>query len=61
MNVFRQTKDGSLDKVYLRTCVVYRLLKKGRIDKKRAIELLKVDRPENLVELWLNEPLKEVA
>ena len=40
MNLFRCTKDGSLDKEYLRTSAVYKLLKKKIINKQRAVELL---------------------
>lgn len=41
MNLFRcGTKDGSLDKKYLRVCSVYRLLKRGIIGRARAMELL---------------------
>lgn len=36
MNVFRCTPDRSLDRLYLRTCALYRLLKTGRIDKAQA-------------------------
>jgi hypothetical protein len=73
MNVFRCTPDRSLDRIYLRTCAVYRLLKHGRIDKAKAIEL--ADRPlrpgskrypqfkskgylNGTIEIWLNGPLK---
>lgn len=41
MNLFRcGTKDGSLDRKYLRVCAVYRLLKKQLIGQTRALELL---------------------
>ncbi len=41
MNLFRcGTKDGPLDRKYLRLCAVYRLLKKQVIGRARAIELL---------------------
>ena len=63
MNIFRCTKDGSLDKQYLRTCAVYRLLKTGRIDKARAIELLRqryISHAQGVVELWLAHPLKHL-
>lgn len=31
MNAFRMTASGGLDRVYLRTCAIWRLLKAGRI------------------------------
>lgn len=40
LNLYRQTKDGSLDKKFLRVCSVYRLLKKQIIGRGRALELL---------------------
>lgn len=41
MNLFRAgTKDGSLDRKYLRVCTVYRLLRKSIIGRQRALELL---------------------
>jgi len=66
-NVFRCTPDRSLDRVYLRTCAIYRLLKGGYIDRDKAIELSW--RPYrngrkvtvNLgatIDLWLNGPLR---
>jgi hypothetical protein len=59
-DLFHQTKDGSLDRVYLRVCAVYRLLmRQKRIDKERAIELLeqrKVTHAKGLVELWMQWP-----
>jgi hypothetical protein len=60
MNIFRCTPDKSLDKVYLRTCVVYRLLKRERIGKARAAQLLKVSNPLRLIELWQSGPLKNM-
>lgn len=64
MNLFRcGTKDGSLDKQYLRICAVYRLLSRGRIGKARAIDLLaarKVEKPKRLLEMWLAWPLKNL-
>lgn len=39
MNLFRCTPDRSLDRVYLRTCAIYRLLKHHRIGYQRAREL----------------------
>lgn len=64
MNIFRCTKDGSLDKQYLRTCAVYRLLKAGRIGKERAIELMRqrhISNAQGTVELWLAHPLKHLT
>ena len=61
MNLFRCTRDDSLDKQYLRTCAVYKLLKQGRIGKDRAVELLTVPKPIRIVELWLSGPLKKIA
>lgn len=74
MNLFRCTPDRSLDRIYLRTCAVYRLLKHGHIDKTKAIEL--ADRPlrrgspafpqykqrgylNGTIEIWLSGPLKD--
>lgn len=66
-NVFRQTPDGCLDRPYLRTCAIYRLLKNHRIDKAEAIRLSKLPLsdgrkpPHNLeqtINLWLSGPLK---
>ena len=58
-NAFRMTPDGSLDRPYLRTCAIYRLLKNGRIDKRRAIEI--APRLTATIEIWLNGPLKGIA
>lgn len=38
-NVFHMTPDRSLDRLYLRTCAVYRLLKSGRITREQALEI----------------------
>jgi hypothetical protein len=59
MNLFRQTKDGALDKQYLRICAVHKLLDAARIDKSTAINMLSqrgIDNPRRLVELWLANP-----
>ena len=58
MNLFRCTPDNKLDREYLRTCAVYKLLKKGIIGKRRACELLLVSKPKALVELWVSGPLR---
>ena len=67
MNVFRCTADGSLDRSYLRTCAIYRLLKNGRIDKRGAFALarrpirgrwVRPDRLDGTIELWLAGPLR---
>lgn len=66
MNVFRCTPDRALDRYYLRTCAIYRLLKAGRIDKAGAKALArrkirgvyaKPDRLDGTIEIWLNGPL----
>jgi hypothetical protein len=56
MNAFRMTPDGSLDRVYLRTCAIYRLLKGGWIGQRRAIEI--APRLTATIEIWKNGPLK---
>jgi hypothetical protein len=58
MNLFRCTPDGRLDREYLRTCAVYKLLKRGCVNKTRAVELLKCPKPLATVEIWLSGPLK---
>lgn len=63
MNLFRCTPDKSLDRKYLRTCAVYRLLKQKRIGFARALELLAERHGSNLrgtVELWRAHPLKDM-
>ena len=73
-NLFRCTPDRSLDRLYLRTCAIYRLLKAGKIDKARALELQnrrfaareqstdRLSPPRGYltgtIELWLSGPLK---
>lgn len=62
MNLFRTTPDRSLDKQYLRVCAVYRLMKRRRLEKARAVSLLrdrKVPSAEALVELWLDTIAKQ--
>ena len=36
---FRCTSNRTLDRLYLRTCAIYRLLKAGRIDRDEALAL----------------------
>lgn len=64
MNLFRQTKDGSLDRKYLRVCAVYRLLKKQVIGQARALELLaqkhsasEIATLRGTVQLWRAHPI----
>jgi len=65
MNLFRAgTKDGSLDRKYLRVCAVYRLLRKQVIGQTRALELLaqkhgaaEMKTLKGTVELWRAHPL----
>lgn len=73
-NLFRCTPDRSLDRLYLRTCAIYRLLKAGRIDKARALQLQNRryasreastgrctpprDYLTKTIEIWLAGPLK---
>jgi hypothetical protein len=61
------TPDRSLDRYYLRTCAIYRLLKHGRIDKAGALAIArrpirgvhaKPNRLDGTIELWLSGPLK---
>ena len=49
-NVFRMTPDRSLDRVYLRTCAIYRLLKSQRITFDQAFTIAPKLRP--IIELW---------
>jgi hypothetical protein len=61
VNAFRHTPDGRLDRPYLRTCVLYRLLKRGKIGQARAIELARQyhkDGLRGLIELWKAGPIK---
>ena len=62
-NMYRDIRTGAWNHEYLRICVVYRLLKKQRIGKARACELLadrKVDQPKRLVEMWCANPFKNL-
>lgn len=74
-NLFRCTPDRSLDRLYLRTCAIYRLLKLRRIDKAQALELQNKryasreastgrSAPPNgyltkTIDIWLSGPLSE--
>jgi hypothetical protein len=67
MNLFRQTNDGSLDRKYLRVCIVYRLMRKQIIGKARAIELLaerhsasEMKMLRGTVDLWIANPFKHL-
>jgi hypothetical protein len=62
MNAFRHTRTGALDREYLRTCAVYRLLRQGRIGAARAVDLLTcpVRIRRAVVEIWKAGPLKEM-
>ncbi len=55
----RGTLDGSLDREYLRTCAVYRLLKSGRIGRAKAASLLTCAKNTrvSVVEMWKSGPL----
>jgi ABC-type antimicrobial peptide transport system ATPase subunit len=59
-DLFHQTKDGKLDRQYLRTCATYKLLMRRKsIDKTRAIELLHgvgIKCAKATVEIWLQWP-----
>jgi hypothetical protein len=70
MNAFRMTHDRSLDRYYLRTCAIYRLLKGGHVDKAGALAIAgrpirgiyaKPDRLNGTIELWLAGPLRNLA
>ena len=68
MNAFRMmTPRGKLDRVYLRTCALWRLLKAGHITPEQAKEL--ADRPirgywrkpgwlVNTIDIWTKGPLR---
>lgn len=54
MNAFR-SKDGSLNKGYLRICAAYKLMAARKITKERAIDLLEqrnVHKAVQTVETW---------
>ena len=42
LNAFRITKDGSLDREYMRICAIYRLMKNKKINREQALELAKL-------------------
>jgi len=67
MNAFRCTPDRSLDKVYLRTCIIYRALARGWVDKAGALELARrkirgvyssPTRLDATIEIWLAGSLR---
>ena len=69
-NAFRCTPDRSLDRYFLRTCAIYRLLKRGHVDKAGAMALArrpvpgiftKPNRLDATIEIWLKGPLKDRA
>lgn len=69
MNAFRCTQDKSLDRLYLRTCAIYRLLKSKRIGMAQALELQnlpikgvykKPDYLKGTIEIWRNQQLKDM-
>jgi hypothetical protein len=62
MNAFRCTPDRSLDRIYLRTCAIYRLLRQRRIGVARAEQLLlcPAHLRRALVELWRSGPLPDM-
>lgn len=67
MNAFRCTPDKSLDRKYLRVCVVYRLMRKQIIGKARALELLaqrhtpaEMKTLHATVELWISGPFRRL-
>lgn len=49
------TVGCAIDRKYNRVCACFRLLKRGHIGAKKAIELMAdrgVDRPHRMIELW---------
>lgn len=68
MNLFRcGSRDGSLDRKYLRVCSVYKLLKRQAIGRARALELLAQRHTERemttlrgTVSLWQQYSLREM-
>lgn len=65
---FWHPMTGELDRKYLRVCSVYRLLRRKKIGKARAMELLaQKHNPKEMmllkgtVELWASGPIKDMA
>ena len=68
MNAFRCTPDRRLDREYLRVCAIYKLLKRGAINKIGALSISRRPIPGShkkspdwllaTIELWLAGPLK---
>lgn len=65
MNAFRMTKDGSLDRSYLRICAVYRCLYRYGHTKEFAIgnlnDVMSTGKAEALYSIWLSGPLRHRA
>lgn len=69
-NLFRCTLDRSLDRVYLRTCAIYRLLKNKRIGFAQAVEMqdrrsqgrtvVRKGYLTGTIEIWRSGPLKDM-
>lgn len=68
-NLFRCTPDRSLDRIYLRTCAIYRLLKHGHIGQAQALEMSNrplrraYKRPDYLrgtIEIWKAGPIRNM-
>lgn len=66
MNLFRYPEShyraGQLDKQYLRVCATYKLLKDGKIDEPRAIELLEarqIRHADRTVSQWIAQRERE--
>lgn len=60
---FWDRKTGKLDRAYLRTCVLSRLLKRKKIGQTRAIELAKEYHKDGLrgtIELWKEYHIKDM-
>jgi hypothetical protein len=55
-NAFRNPITGKLDREYLRTCAIYRLLKHRKITKAQALAI--APRLRATIEIWLNGPLR---
>lgn len=73
-NCFRNPKDGTLDRQYLRTCAIYRLLKHKHIGQAEALQMqnrkwrkgaVHYFRPQpdyltKTIEIWKNGPLSDM-